>query len=110
MMKTTSTISRAIAIVVATLCVSSCGGIQNAINPAGPYAGSINRLWWWFFITCSIVYVLVMIALLLALRTRTRESQQPAAPILEPHPNQSDGEGTSSLAPSHYPASSCLYF
>jgi cytochrome c oxidase subunit 2 len=65
------------------LCSSSCGGIQNAINPAGPYAGSINRLWWWFFITCSIVYVLVMIALLLALRKGTREPQ-PATPVLEP--------------------------
>lgn len=67
----------------ALLCFSSCGGIQNAINPAGPYAGSINRLWWWFFITCSIVYVLVMIALLLALRNRTRETEL-ATPVLEP--------------------------
>lgn len=67
------------------LCFSSCGGIHNAINPAGPYAGSINRLWWWFFITCSIVYVSVMIALLLALRSRARVSEL-ATPILEPPP------------------------
>ena len=69
----------------ATLCFSSCGGIQNAINPAGPHAQSLSRLWWWFFVICSIVFVLVMIAVLLSLRNRTREPEL-ATPVLEPSP------------------------
>jgi len=68
----------------AALCFSSCGGIQSAINPAGPNAQSLSRLWWWFFVVCSIVFVLVMVALLLSLRNRTRESSELVAPVLEP--------------------------
>jgi cytochrome c oxidase subunit II len=87
MNKTMSTIRRTcfrlLALSVA-LCFSSCGGgIQSAVNPAGPNAGSINRLWWTFFWVCTIVFVLVMIALLLSLRKRTREEEL-APPILEP--------------------------
>ena len=68
------------------LCLSSCGGIQNSINPAGPQAENLSDLWWLFFIVCSIVFVLVMIALLLALRKRTPESD--TMPILEPPEDQ----------------------
>jgi cytochrome c oxidase subunit 2 len=68
----------------AMLCFSSCGGIQNSINPAGPQANSLSRLWWLMFIVCSIVFVAVMIALLLALRNQTREPQYASTPILEP--------------------------
>ena len=70
------------------LCLSSCGGIQNSINPAGPQADNLSRLWWLMFIVCSIVFVLVMIALLLALRKRTREPLAEATPILEPPQEQ----------------------
>ena len=65
------------------LCLSSCGGIQNSINPAGPQADNLSRLWWLMFIVCSIVFVLVMIALLLALKKRTHEPLAEATPILE---------------------------
>ena len=65
------------------LCFSSCGGIQNAINPAGPHAQSLSKLWWWFFTICTIVFVLVMIAVLLSLRKRTRDDEL-VTPILEP--------------------------
>lgn len=88
MIKPTSTtlgITLRFAALSGVVCLSSCGGIQNAINPAGPNAGSITRLWWIFFVVCSIVYVLVMIALLLALRNSTPEPQ-PAAPSVEPPP------------------------
>ena len=83
-MSTTSrTCGRLLALGVA-LCLSSCGGgIQSAINPAGPHAESLSRLWWTFFWACTVVFVLVMIALLLSLRKRTRESEL-AAPVLEP--------------------------
>jgi cytochrome c oxidase subunit 2 len=73
---------------VAMLCLSGCGGIQNSINPAGPQADSLSRLWWLMFVVCSIVFVIVMIALLLALRHRTREPQFASAPILEPSPQE----------------------
>ena len=65
------------------LCFSSCGGIQNSINPAGPQAENLSRLWWLMFIVCTIVFVLVMIALLLALRKRNPEPLAEATPVLE---------------------------
>jgi cytochrome c oxidase subunit 2 len=65
------------------LCFSSCGGIQNAINPTGPIAENLSRLWWLMFYVCSVVWVLVMIALLLSLRRATAEVAD-RTPILEP--------------------------
>jgi cytochrome c oxidase subunit 2 len=70
------------------LCFSSCGGIQNSINPAGPQADNLSRLWWLMFVVCSIVFVIVMMALLLALRKRTPEPLAEAPPILEPPQEQ----------------------
>lgn len=63
------------------LCFSSCGGIQNSINPAGPQADNLSRLWWLMFTVCSVVFVIVMIALLLSLRNRTRDSL--SVPVLD---------------------------
>ena len=82
MIQARNTIGRIVIALVAVL-LSSCGGIQNAINPAGPQANNLSRLWWLFFIVCSIVFVLVMIALLLSLRNRTRESLSETQPVLE---------------------------
>ena len=76
MIKTTTTISRLIATLAVGLCLSSCGGIQNAINPAGPNAQNLSNLWWLMFIVCSIVYVFVMIALFLSLRGRTADAAE----------------------------------
>ena len=63
-------------IAVAATCVSSCGGggIQNALNPQGPNATSLDRLWWLMFYVCTAVWVLVMIALVLAIRRGRRKS------------------------------------
>src|SRR3954468_24524188 len=88
MIQITRTVPRFILTLIAALCVSSCGGIQNAINPAGPNAENISRLWWLMFIVCSIVFVLVMIAVLLALRKRTVEAAD-RVPMLEP-PEESE--------------------
>src|ERR1044072_5028704 len=74
MIKTRSTTQRILIVLGAVLCFSSCGGIQNAINPAGPQANNLSRLWWLMFTICSVVFVIVMIALLWSLRNRTRES------------------------------------
>ena len=49
------------------------GGIQSALNPAGPNAGSLATLWWLMFWVCSAVYVLVMIVLVIAIRKGTRQ-------------------------------------
>src|SRR5215203_748299 len=68
------------------LCLSACGGIHNSINPAGPQAQNISRVWWLMFIVCSIVFVVVMIAVLLSLRNKRNETE--SAPVLEPAPEQ----------------------
>ena len=83
MIETPRTALRLIATFVLALCVSSCGGIQNAINPAGPNAENISRLWWLMFYVCSAVFVLVMIAVLLSLRKRATEAAD-RIPVLEP--------------------------
>ena len=68
------------------LFLCSCGrtGIQNAINPAGPNAANLNRLWWLMFWVCTAVYVLVMIAVFIAIRKGTRKSD--LNPVLNPSP------------------------
>jgi cytochrome c oxidase subunit II len=66
------------------LCCSSCEGINNALNPTGPQAQNLSRLWWLFFIVCSVVFVIVMIALLLSLKNRTGEPPDALPPVVEP--------------------------
>ena len=85
MMKRTGSIRRVCQCLL-VLCLSSCGGIHNAVNPAGPHAESLSRLWWLFFTVSTIVFVLVLIAVLLAVRNRTVEPQVQTTPILEPSP------------------------
>jgi cytochrome c oxidase subunit 2 len=50
------------------------GGVQSALNPAGPVAASIANLTWWFFGVCAVVYVLTMGALVWALARRRKPS------------------------------------
>jgi len=67
----------------AFLCLffSGCrGGIQSAIDPAGPQAGRISKLWWLMFYVCSVVFVLVIIAALIAV-VRSRSKQSKAARV-----------------------------
>lgn len=84
MIETRNTILKVCAALGFVLCSTSCGGIHNALNPTGPQAQNLSRLWWLFFIVCSTVFVLVMIALLLSLRNRTSESQAETVPVIEP--------------------------
>ena len=89
MIETRNTTQRILTALVAVLCFSSCGGgIQNSINPAGPQANNLSRLWWLMFIVCSVVFVIVMIAVLLSLRNRTGESVSELAPQVELPPDQ----------------------
>ncbi len=84
MIETRNTSLKVCAALGFVLSCTSCGGIHNALNPTGPQAQNLSRLWWLFFIVCSIVFVLVMIALLLSLRNRTREPQVENPPVIEP--------------------------
>ena len=61
-------------LVVFCVCATGCGGIQSALNPAGPQAGSIATLTWWFFGICGAVYVLTLAALGWALFRRRAAS------------------------------------
>jgi cytochrome c oxidase subunit 2 len=58
---------------LACLSLAACrGGVQSVIDPTGPQAERISKLWWLFFYVCTAVFVLVLVALALALR-RTRQ-------------------------------------
>jgi cytochrome c oxidase subunit II len=57
-------------------------GIQSSIDPAGPHAESLARLWWLMFYVCSVVYVLVMVALAIAIAKGKRQSD--LSPVLNP--------------------------
>jgi cytochrome c oxidase subunit 2 len=48
------------------LSLSGCRGVQSVLNPAGPQAGRISRLWWLMFYVCSAVFVIVIISVLVA--------------------------------------------
>src|SRR5689334_11529681 len=84
MIETRNTTLKICAALGLVLSLSACGGIDNALNPSGPQAENLSRLWWLFFIVCSVVFVLVMIAMFLSLRNRTGE--RPAPPVVEPPP------------------------
>jgi cytochrome c oxidase subunit 2 len=54
------------------------GGVQSALNPAGPQAEAIANVTWWFFGVCAVVYVLVVAVLIWALvRRRTPADDAP---------------------------------
>src|SRR5687768_10184423 len=56
------------------IALSLTGGIQNALNPTGPNAASLARLWWLMFWVCTGVYVLVMIGWFMAISNGRRSS------------------------------------
>jgi cytochrome c oxidase subunit 2 len=76
-----------------SLLFSSCGGTQSALNPTGPKALSISRLWWLMFYVCTAVFILVLVAMLWAVFHARRKpdrtlTELPATdePILAPVP------------------------
>jgi cytochrome c oxidase subunit II len=50
------------------------GGVQSALNPAGPQAAAMANLTWWFFGVCAVVYALVLAATLWAVVRRRKPS------------------------------------
>lgn len=67
--------------------LSGCGGAQSVLNPAGPQAGRISRLWWFMFYVCAVVFVLVSISILVAaFRSRRRSHDEFDATHIIPEP------------------------
>jgi cytochrome c oxidase subunit 2 len=48
------------------LLFSGCAGVQSALDPAGPQAGSIGGLWWLMLYTLTAVFLSVMVVLVVA--------------------------------------------
>jgi cytochrome c oxidase subunit 2 len=64
------------------LLLAGCGGIQSALDPAGPGAASIGSIWWLMLSVCAAVYVAVMAMLLWAIaRRRRRGLEHGSAPV-----------------------------
>ncbi|HEX8459292.1 MAG TPA: cytochrome c oxidase subunit II [Pyrinomonadaceae bacterium] len=64
---------------------AACRGSQSALNPAGPHASSVSRLWWLMFYVSAGVYVVVMAFLAAALvRKRQRGRETSDAPDTTP--------------------------
>lgn len=54
---------------LAVLSLAACrGGVQSALDPEGPQAARLAKLWWLFFYVSAVVFVLVMVALVAAVR------------------------------------------
>lgn len=63
------------------LLLSACAGPQqSALDSAGPQAGRIEGLWWFFLAILSAIFVAVMVALLWALARRLHGSERIVVP------------------------------
>jgi cytochrome c oxidase subunit II len=59
------------------LFLSACAGHQqSAVDAAGPQAGRIETLWWFFFATLSLIFVIVIATLLVSLARAHRGIEQ----------------------------------
>jgi cytochrome c oxidase subunit II len=54
------------------LLVGACGGVQSAVDPAGPQAERVATLWWVWLAVATVVWLAVVVALALALRRGMR--------------------------------------
>lgn len=67
----------AVVLIMAGLLSSDCGGgLQSVLNPAGPQAEHIGRLWWFMLITSTVVFMVVLLFLLTALVKKPRSFHQ----------------------------------
>jgi cytochrome c oxidase subunit 2 len=76
--------------------LSGCGGVQSVLNPVGPQAGRISRLWWLMFYVCAAVFLLVGVSIMTAvLRSRRRKKQDdaPDASYITPEPRSEQRMG-----------------
>jgi cytochrome c oxidase subunit 2 len=81
------------------LLLSACAGHQqSAVDAAGPQSGSIETLWWGFFIVLAIIFIVVMAMLLWSLTRRHRGYRQ--EPLEQAHipPTETERRLTRSVA------------
>jgi cytochrome c oxidase subunit II len=63
--------------VVLTLFLTACDGVQSTLEPRGPHAAQIARLWWIMLAICSVVLVVVCgLVLAAVLRGRKQEDTE----------------------------------
>jgi cytochrome c oxidase subunit 2 len=75
---------RLAAVAVTAALLAGCGGVQSALEPAGPQAARVERLWWFLLIVATSVFVLVVAALLRATRHGVRaRDRRSVAPSME---------------------------
>lgn len=68
--------------------LSGCGGVHSALNPVGPQAGRISRLWWLMFYVCTSVFIIVIISVLVAVyRARQKQSTTFDTAYITPEPD-----------------------
>lgn len=73
--------ARALRALTASLLLAACGvGTSGMLDPAGPQAASLERLWWLFVAVCAAVYVVVAAALGAALLRRRGRPAADAPP------------------------------
>lgn len=63
------------------------GGVQSVIDPAGPQASRISKIWWLFFYVTTAVFLIVIVFLFLAIyKGRLRKETRLATPEVEEKP------------------------
>ena len=77
-----------ISFLACALLLAGCGGIQSALDPAGPGAARIGDIWWLMLIVCAAVYVTVMAMLLWAIARRRRRGLEPELAPVPPEPRR----------------------
>ena len=69
------------------LLLVGCKGVQSVLNPAGPQAARISRLWWLMLYVCTAVFIVVIISVLVALyRASKKRTAVSDAVHLTPEP------------------------
>jgi cytochrome c oxidase subunit II len=63
------------------LASGACDGVQSALDPAGPQAARIERLWWFLLIVSTAVFLLVLAATAAAVLRRRRPIVAPEVEI-----------------------------
>jgi cytochrome c oxidase subunit II len=62
-------------------------GVQSVLNPAGPQAARISRLWWLMLYVCTAVFIIVIITVIIAVyRSRKKEAATSDAAHITPEP------------------------
>lgn len=69
-----------IRLITFALWLDPAGGIQSALDPAGPHAARIERLWWLTFWITLVVFVLVIAVLCISIARRRRNQPIPFPP------------------------------